>query len=221
MNAAERERIFREIKAIISRISESIKTATSELIESRSDWDGARWWRQVRGAAARPPGPVELRSSSLPEGAGRGYSLWEIGGKGPVSWPEWRDITQGQLEAIPVFGAAKHHQFALQLDAFRPGTRVSLVRELKRPRGEGAVAVFDAGGKHRVGHVPRRYTGSAGRAMIRGSSAFVIWERSDDSGRVALRVCLVAPEYLVRFQRMLAVLKDDESADGGDSNHPS
>jgi len=217
MNAAERERILREIKTIVSRISESIKSATSELIESRREWDGARWWRQVRAAAGRPRGPVEFRASSLPEGAGRGYSLWEIGGKGPISWPEWRDFTQGQLEAIPVVGAAKHHQFALQLDAFRPGTRVSLVRELKGPRREGSVAVFDAGGKHRVGYVPRKYTGAADRSMIRGSSAFVIWERADRHQRMALRVCLVAPEYLGRFQQMLADLMEHEATEGWDS----
>ena len=116
MNAADRERILREIRTIVSRISESIKSSASELIESRRDWDGARWWRQARAAAGGPPGPVELRASSLPEGAARGYSLWEIGAKGPVSWPKWQDVTQGQLEVIPVVGAAKHHQFALQLE---------------------------------------------------------------------------------------------------------
>lgn len=221
MNAADRERILREIRTIVSRISESIKSSASELIESRRDWDGARWWRQARAAAGGPPGPVELRASSLPEGAARGYSLWEIGAKGPVSWPKWQDVTQGQLEVIPVVGAAKHHQFALQLDEFKPGRRVSLVREPKGPLGEGTVAVFDAGGKHRVGYTPRRYTGPAGRAMIGGSSAFVIWERTECNERVALRVCLVAPEYLNRFQRMLADLADQESPEGGDAGDPS
>ena len=57
--------------------------------------------------------------------------------------------------------------------------------------------------------------------MIRGSSAFVIWERTECNERVALRVCLVAPEYLNRFQRMLADLADQESPEGGDAGDPS
>jgi len=77
--------------------------------------------------------------------------------------------------------------------------------------------VFDAGGKHRVGYVPRKYTGAADRSMIRGSSAFVIWERADRHQRMALRVCLVAPEYLGRFQQMLADLMEHEATEGWDS----
>ena len=92
---------------------------------------------------------------------------------------------------------------------------------MKGPHGDGSVAVFDAGGKHRVGYVPRRYTGAAGRAMIGGCFAFVIWERTDRYQRVALRVCLVAPEFLGRFQRMLADLKEQEPPDGGDKEDPS
>ena len=128
-NAVEWERIFRKIRTIASQVSESVKSATTELIESRHDWDAARWWRQARAAAGGPPGPVELRASPSSDEAGTGYSLWEMGAEGPVSWPRWRKVTRGQLEAIPVAVAVKHHQFALQLEAFKPGTRVSLVRE--------------------------------------------------------------------------------------------
>jgi len=205
-----------KVKTFVGTCAEATRTAAPELIDSLRDWRDNRRWRRGKVSPQDLEGSVELRTWSQPGGGGGGYTLWDTGANLPIGWLEWRDITQGNLQAIPVVGAAKHHRFALQLEAFKPGARLSLVREANGPQGEARVAVFDAGGKHRIGYILPAFTAAAGRTMVQGSEAFVIWEITDGRERIGLRACLVAPGYLGRFQSTLADLDSYESGESDD-----
>jgi hypothetical protein len=122
---------------------------------------------------------------------GRGFELRDEHDRS-IRWDDRRLASSG-ITVLKVAGTSYRAE-ALQDEAFRPGSRLTLKRDRANEFDPHAVAVWDAGGRIQVGFVPRESAGEvAGRLERASLDAWSLWEWRNESGRrVGLRM-LIAP----------------------------
>jgi hypothetical protein len=136
---------------------------------------------------------AESGSGELVEG--RGYELRDERGRS-IRWDDRRLATTG-ITVLKVAGTSYRAE-ALQDEAFRPGSRLTLKPDPANEFDRHAVGVWDACGRLQVGFVPREAAGEiAGRLERGGLDAWALWEwRDEDGQRVGLRMLIAPPGLL-------------------------
>ena len=132
---------------------------------------------------------AESGSGELVEG--RGYELRDEHDHS-IRWDDRRLASSG-ITVLKVAGTSYRAE-ALQDEAFRPGSSLTLKRDPANEFDPHAVGVWDAGERIQVGFVPREAANEVAGRLERGSlDAWSLWEWRDESGRrVGLRM-LIAP----------------------------
>jgi len=136
---------------------------------------------------------AEAGSGELVEG--RGYELRDERGR-PIRWEDRRLVSRG-ITVLKVAGMSYRAE-QLQEDAFRPGSRLTLVPDPANEFDRHAVGVWDANGRIQVGFVPRDASGEiAERLEHETLEAWAVWEWRDEGGRrVGLRMIIAPPDAL-------------------------
>ena len=136
---------------------------------------------------------AESGSGELVEG--RGYELRDERDR-PIRWDDRRLASTG-ITVLKVVGTSYRTE-ALQDEAFRPGSRLTLRPDPANEFDPHAVGVWDAGGRIQVGFVPREAAGEIAERLERESlDAWALWEWRDEGGRrVGLRMLLAPSEGL-------------------------
>ena len=136
---------------------------------------------------------AESGSGELVEG--RGYELRDEHDRS-IRWDDRRLASSG-ITVLKVAGTSYRAE-ALQDEAFRPGSRLTLKPDPANEFDPHAVGVWDAGGRIQVGFVPREAANEvAGRLQHGSLDAWSLWEWRDESGRrVGLRMLIAPPGAL-------------------------
>jgi HIRAN domain len=107
---------------------------------------------------------------------------------------KWDD---GRLRVVKVAGSS-YRLDELQDDAFAPGRRLALVRELENEHDPNAISIWDADRRLQAGYVPAEIA-----PELRGDEQAVsLWEFRDEEGRrVGLRVLLAPADAWIQEPR--------------------
>lgn len=157
---------------------------------------------QVRSAT------FNLETWTSYEGDGWGMTVKDAEGT-PVPWREWEEVTERQLQGVPVVGC-RFRGNTITRDEFRPGMELTLHREPENPKDPNAVAVYDATGTHHVGYVPREMTQKVWREFGSGARAWMVWEVLEGEERTGGRLLLVRPSLFDQIEGAMTTLRMTE-----------
>jgi hypothetical protein len=120
-----------------------------------------------------------------------GYWLRDAASGDPIKWDDPR------VRVVKLAGAS-YRADALQDDAFAPGRRLALVRELDNEHDRNAVGVWDAERRLQAGYVPAEVAPE----LDGDEQAVSLWEfRGEDGQRVGLRVLLAQADAWIQEPR--------------------
>lgn len=120
-----------------------------------------------------------------------GYWLRDAASGDPIKWDDPR------VRVVKLAGAS-YRADALQDEAFAPGRRLALVRELENEHDPNAVAVWDADRRLQAGYVPAEVAPE----LEGDEQAVSLWEfRGEDGKRIGLRVLLAPADAWVQEPR--------------------